>query len=138
MLSEIMRTEQGRTQGLAVIEATLASGALLDVPVSSEPSGRKWRVRIFEYGLSKNRYPWNGEQQGVANRESGVANAQLPIRHSLLPLQWTERSALAALRHLDGARCFADHTPEGASGGQSGGHSVRDLVGFFSEPAIGL
>jgi phage major head subunit gpT-like protein len=48
-------------------------------------------------------------------------------------LQWTEASAREALKHLDGARCFADHGGEGAGSGRS----VRDLVGFFSEPALG-
>jgi hypothetical protein len=52
----------------------------------------------------------------------------------MLPLRWTERSAQAALRHLEGTWCFADHVREGANGA---GHSVRDLVGFFSEPATG-
>jgi hypothetical protein len=107
---------------LSVIEATVASGALVENAAAGEPTGRKWRVRIFEYGLSKNRYPYRAE--------SG-ANGRAEV---MLPLRWTERSAQAALRHLEGARCFADHVREGANGA---GHSVRDLVGFFSEPAIG-
>jgi hypothetical protein len=117
------------------MEATLASGALLDLPAKTEPSGRKWRVRVFEYGLSKNRYP---ENQGIGSSEWGVGKtrqcaSQLPTPNSLLPLRWTERSARAAMKHLNGARCFADHVSEGSGGG----HSVRDLVGYFSEPALG-
>ena len=142
MLSEAISTNQTTMPCLAVIEATLASGTLIDTPANAEPSGRKWRVRVFEYGLSKNRYPWNGARQGLGARGLGLGESTnlTPNPHSLtpalLPLQWTERSARAALRHLDGARCFADHTLDGASG-SGGGHSVRDLVGFFSEPAIG-
>ncbi|HWP85684.1 MAG TPA: hypothetical protein VNN17_10870, partial [Terriglobia bacterium] len=116
---------------MQVLEATLASGALLEPPAGTEPSGRKWRVRIFEYGLSKNRYPAPPE---FGNRDAGPGNPepQTPEHASRLPLRWTERSARAALRHLEGARCFADHA-EGAAGGRS----VRDLVGYFSEPALG-
>ena len=136
---------------LSVIEANLAGGALLEAPANGAHSGRKWRVRIFEYGLSKNRYPWNGNKGsrpggmgsrdwGMGSRESGIRNPAFGIEssplstpHSLLPLKWTERSARAALRHLDGARCFADHVSEG----NGTAHSVRDLIGFFSEPALG-
>jgi hypothetical protein len=103
---------------LAVIEATLASGALLKTPASAEPSGRQWRVRIFEYGPSKNRY---------------FLGQAPPARAATAPLRWTRRSAQAAMRHLDGARCFAGHVSEGLGGG----HSMRNLVGFFSGPAIG-
>ena len=99
---------------LSVVEAKLAGGALVESPANGTQSGRKWRVLVFEYGLSKNRYPAPG---------NGGAR---------LPLQWTEQAGRQALQHLDGARCFADHVPEG-----NGGHSVRDLIGFFSEPALG-
>lgn len=74
------------------------------------PRGLKWRVRIFEYGLSRNRYDHHGAR---------------------LPLRWTPESAKAALPHLDGARCLADHAPKGRTG------SVRDLIGFYSEPQMG-
>ena len=121
---------------LSVFEATLAGGALLDAPANGAHSGRKWRVRIFEYGLSKNRYPWSkpagSREWGMGNGDKTTSYSPLSTPHSLLPLKWTERSARAALRHLDGARCFADHVSEG--NGTS--HSVRDLIGFFSEPAL--
>ena len=42
---------------LTIVEATLASGALVESPSNGGPTGMKWRVRIFEYGLSKNLYP---------------------------------------------------------------------------------
>ena len=45
---------------LAIVEATLASGALVESPSNGGPTGMKWRVRIFEYGLSKNRIPIRG------------------------------------------------------------------------------
>jgi hypothetical protein len=98
-------------ESLTIIEATLPAGLLADQAL--EPSGRKWRVRIFEYGLSRNRYPIPGAAGKTA------------------PLKWTAESARAALEHIDGARCFADHGADGS------GRSVRDLVGFFSSPSLG-
>jgi len=92
------------------LEITEAIGSLV-----AEPTGSKWRVRVFEYGLSKNRYEYGAP---------GRAKEQLPLK-------WTPQSAKAALPHLDGARCFADHS-EGAKGG-----SVRDLIGFYSDPSLG-
>ena len=112
---------------MTVIEATLASGTLAESPANGGPSGRKWRVRIFEYGLSKNRYPYSSNGSHSANRQELPATA--------LPLLWTERSARAALKHLEGARCFADHVSEGNGNGHS--HSVRDLVGYYSDAQLG-
>ena len=97
---------------LTVMEATLTAGVLME-QAAAEPSGRKWRVRIFEYGLSRNRYPLPGAPGQSA------------------PLKWTAESARAALQHIEGARCFADHGADGS------GRSVRDLVGFFSSPVMG-
>ncbi len=121
----------GRTAtALPVVEAKLAGGALVESPANGTLSGRKWRVLVFEYGLSKNRY---------AVRDAGTSRGADGPR---LPLRWTERAGRRALQHLDGARCFADHAGWPASGtGENacptGGHSVRDLIGFFSEPALG-
>jgi len=104
---------------LAVIEARFAAGVLADHPANGALTGRKWRVRIFEYGLSRNRYP--------------VPGAPLAFG---LPLRWTEQAARAALPHLDGAPCFADHSAD-TPPGDAPPRSVRDLVGFFSAPALG-
>ncbi len=151
---------------LAIVEATLASGVLVESPSNGGPTGMKWRVRIFEYGLSKNRYPY------PAAAQTDLARARLAPTFDHLtaavPLKWTLRSAREALRHLEGARCFADHsldcyaeaaadslrqgaTPRidesshmararesvCAAAGCSPGHSVRDLVGFYSDAAMG-
>ena len=119
------------TAELPVVEAKLAGGALAESAANGTLSGRKWRVLVFEYGLSKNRYAvWDSATTGGANGEPR------------LPLRWTERAGRQALRHLDGARCFADHagwtaSEAGRNGCATGGHSVRDLIGFFSEPALG-
>ena len=104
---------------MTVIEATLAGGVIAESPANGGLTGRKWRVRVFEYGLSKNRYPYPANGNGAAAQ---------------LPLKWTERSAQAALKHLEGARCFADHAAEGNG---KAGHSVRDLVGYYSDPKMG-
>jgi hypothetical protein len=98
-------------ESLIIIEATMPAAVLEDP--ATEPTGRKWRVRIFEYGLSRNRYPVPGAPGKTA------------------PLLWTTESARAALQHIDGVRCFADHGTDGS------GRSVRDLVGFFSTPVLG-
>ena len=142
---------------LSVVEAKLAGGGtLVESPANGTHSGRKWRVLVFEYGLSKNRYPYR--DSGFGTRDSGVGvrdNAAERCRSRLaeslvashesrndpadagpfrpLPLLWTERSGRQALEHLEGARCFADHVSD--RNGTT--HSVRDLVGFFSEPALG-
>ena len=129
-----------------MVEAKLAGGALVQSPANGTHSGRKWRVLVFEYGRSQNRYPWHAQ---TGSGEGGMGNGGNPPSHSplptprndpadagpfrLLPLNWTERSGRQALRHLDGARCFADHVSEG----NGTAHSVRDLIGFFSEPALG-
>ena len=93
MWAQTSSTHPSATAGLDVIEATLATGALVDAPANAAPTGRKWRVRIFEYGLSKNRYPVARESTG-RGQEAGA----MP---STAPLQWTRRSAEAALRHLE-------------------------------------
>ena len=150
----------------------------------------KWRVRIFEYGLSKNRYPY----PAAAQTDLARAHLDPAFDHSPagVPLMWTLRSAREALRHLEGTRCFADHSldcyAEAAAGslrqgatpridesspmarsravadsfpfggiatecalapnwptqssvcaaaGCSPGHSIRDLVGFYSDAAMG-
>ena len=131
---------------LSIIEATLASGSLAGSAPGGESTGRKWRVRVFEYGYSKNRYPWNGNsgsrEWGMGNGDKTTPYSPLPtphsppsIPHSLLPLLWTERSAREAVRHLEGARCFADHASDNPA--CSVPHSVRDLVGFYSQPQLG-
>jgi hypothetical protein len=119
---------------LSVVEAKLAGGALVESPANGTLSGRKWRVLVFEYGLSKNRYAWKkgSGERGAGSREERASSSPLTTPHALLPLLWTERSGRQALGHLEGARCFADHVE-----GNGGGHSVRDLIGFFSEPALG-
>ncbi|MBI4442607.1 MAG: Mu-like prophage major head subunit gpT family protein [Acidobacteria bacterium] len=104
---------------MTVIEATLVGGVIADSPANGGLTGRKWRVRVFAYGLSKNRYPYPANGNGAAAQ---------------LPLKWTERSAQAALKHLEGARCFADHAADAAG---KAGHSVRDLVGYYSNAALG-
>ena len=54
---------------LSVVEAKLAGGGtLVESPSNGTHSGRKWRVLVFEYGLSKNRYPFR--ESGFGNRES--------------------------------------------------------------------
>ena len=52
-----VRKQPPTSPELAVIEAALPSGALVESPSNGGPAGIKWRVRVFEYGLSKNRYP---------------------------------------------------------------------------------
>lgn len=94
----------------------------------------KWRVRIFEYCLSKNRYPYPAAAQtGFARARLAPTFDHLPVA---VPLKWTLRSAREALRHLEGARCFADHSLDSPPG-CSPGRSVRDLVGFYSDAAMG-
>lgn len=93
-----------------MLQITEASGAVM-----AAPTGSKWRVRVFEYGLSTNRYEYS---------ERGKAKEHLQLK-------WTPESARAALPHLDGARCFADHAADGH------GQSVRNLIGFYSEPQLG-
>ena len=77
-----------RHPSLSIIEATLSSGALVESPSNGGPTGRKWRVRIFEYGLSKNRYPDPGlpsfgsretlQESALALYQSAQQSAQRP------------------------------------------------------------
>ena len=152
---------------LAVIEAALPSGALVENPSNGGPAGIKWRVRVFEYGLSKNRYPDPGlpsfgsretqpretlphetmqssalalnrstRQRVAAGLPSQEALAPEATAAATAPLKWTRQSARQALRHLEGARCFADHSLDGLPNCGTG-RSVRDLVGFYSDAAMG-
>ena len=152
---------------LAVIEAALPSGALVESPSNGGPAGIKWRVRVFEYGLSKNRYPDPGlpsfgsretqpretlphetmqssalalnrstRQRVAAGLPSQEALAPEATAAATAPLKWTRQSARQALRHLEGARCFADHSLDGLPNCGTG-RSVRDLVGFYSDAAMG-
>ena len=93
----------GNEPEVVQIEINEVAGAL-----AAELTGRKWRVRAFEYGLSKNRYAADGG--------------------GTLPLLWTERAAPSAIRALEGARAFADHADQ---------PSVRNLIGCYSEARAG-
>jgi len=93
----------------ASVQIVEAAGVIAAAPQAA--TGRKWRVRVFEYGLSKNRYEVDGRK---------------------LPLLWTRESAEALLGHLDGAQAFANHPEPGAAH-----RSVRDLIGYYSNAGVG-
>jgi len=63
---------------LSVVEAKLAGGALIESPANGTHSGRKWRVLVFEYGRSKNRYPYR--ESGNGTRESGASVGMVSSR----------------------------------------------------------
>ena len=114
---------------LAVIGEPLASGSLAEPSAHVEQAGRNWRVRIFEYGLSRNSYPV--AVQPVAAGPVAVKNTPGEIA-ATAPLLWTRRSAREALRHLEGVGCFAGHAWKREC------RECHGLLGFFSQPSIGL
>ena len=85
---------------------------------NAEQACRNWRVRIFEYGLSRNHYQIGHSAEPFTGDSSA-------------PLLWTRRSAQLALRHLEGVGCFAGHAWERSR------KKCPGLIGCFSQPSVG-